>query len=164
MGLKDTTTRLLAPNPDNMLWLSASVQMVGALARVSNVYSLFFVLMAIYIVVAMIILFYTGRYVFSVYSRRLREKGPHVRLFIAGLIAAVICFAIGFSMVFSGDYELIEQGRILVYYTFGGFCLFVAACDWWADRALVKALPSLKGVSAEEVIKMHKIVQTSKKG
>lgn len=163
MSIKDSiANNLPIPNPNNGMWISLTLGVIGNIARANNIYSLALSLYALFLFLVGLLVLKISVYVISVYKQRLFEKGPHVRVFMLALIVALFLFAIGFSMVFSGDYSTNEQGRVLVAHTFGFFAVFVSVYDWWLDRPQAKALSSLKTLSAEEVIKMHKVVQATK--
>jgi hypothetical protein len=153
---------LPVPNLDNNQWIYLTATLIGSVSRATNIYTFVLTVWVIGLFLLALFVFKTSVYVFGVYSQRLREQGSHVWVFLGALGIAIILMAFGLHMVFSGDYNTNEQGRILVANTFCFFSLFVAVYDWWLDRPMAKTLPSLKGVSVTDVLKTKQRLRAAK--
>lgn len=150
--------RLPVPDPMNSQWVWITAQLLATLPRSSNLYIFVLSLYVLGVFLVGLVLLKVSLYLWSVYRQRLFEPGKQARVFGWALGVAFFFALVGCALIVSQDNILSYYGYYVLAYTFGALTVFTAFYDWWVDRPHSKALPSLKGMSAEEVIKMHKTV------
>jgi hypothetical protein len=165
MSLRDSLVESMpAPNPDNAIWMGLAASLVTGGARSGNIYIFVIMVYITYMLICAVILWKIVSYLWSIYSQRLFETGAHVRTFAWALGIAAVFGLLGVAMFFSQDYNVRSAGEAVLCLTFGAFAVFTAFYDWWVSRPAYKQLPSLRGVTAEEVLKMNKTVKMLSKG
>jgi hypothetical protein len=159
MDVKDAIAEHLpVPDTDSKqeMWMAATI--VSNLARSGSEWIFLGAVILLILFLLSLFIYRTSSYLFAVYWQRLRETGPHVKVFRWALAIALLSGVVGLAVMFGGEQEYSLEGLAIIANTFLALSLFTAIYDWWVSRPEVKQLPSLKGLTAEEVIKMHKTV------
>lgn len=163
MGVRDTVAKHLPiPNTDSQqeMWIAATI--LSNVVRTSSEWIFLGGLILVLLYVIGLVLYKTCLYIFEVYTERLREHSSHKRVFLWALCIALIVGTVGIGLMFWDERQHFGIGFIILANTFCLFSLFTAGYDWWVSRPQAKSSPSLKGLTAEEVIRMHKTVATAK--
>ncbi len=156
MGLLPT------PDPDNKQEMWLAFTLIGSFARSGNEWVFLGAVLLLILYLIGRFVYSTSRYLFAVYSERLKETGTHVRGFRWALGIAAVLGTIGLLVMFSGERGAFYNGLSILANTFCLLSLFTVIYDWWLSRKARTAQPQIGRITATDILRMKQTIKTAR--